>query len=240
MPKELVASVGRKEIVKSLRTRDRKDAEERYHSVRGDLVREARISQDQIDNLSEEQLLRAVQQWLDEREAEFVGNAFEASEAMSQTERVIDAQQQLDALIDFEEEESAGTIQEWADQILRRCGMSDEDHTISALGFVKPVSRTDKSSEKYQYLCDLVIRAESERLRRYTKDLKGKRTDAVDPLFAPSTNSSVQKSKQNSPSASDSALTLDDIFDRWCVETGSARHYAFAPVTTMAKMQGSS
>ncbi|HET6519983.1 MAG TPA: DUF6538 domain-containing protein, partial [Geminicoccaceae bacterium] len=179
IPLDLVETIGRTEVWKSLKTADFREAVRKYFPARAALQETLQEARRRAANgkLSVDEALRIVQAWLRETDrkaatADFGLFADDLRDALAETE------QDLRGLIEGEDAES---VQGALDRALIAAGWPARPHHVGSIA-TKRVRVAD--AEPPAELVELARRSLIEMARRRLDRLQGRPGTPVDPLFA--------------------------------------------------------
>jgi integrase len=221
VPVDLIGIMGKKEIKRSLKTGDRKEARQRIDIEAAKLKQEFSDARRKLNNqpqniadLSETDLQRMVLLWFHRAERQSARENFHTLTAQ-EFDAISDSLNHTDAVLgEPNDPTTQASVQAQADAILIDAGWSSEDHCIGSYR-VGTSANVDKANPQYHRLCELAHRAMLERVRRDQSKLRGEAVGtAYDPIFASVTAATPPESL----AADDASPPISDILDKWISE----------------------
>jgi integrase len=209
-PQDLVATIGRAEVWKSLQTADHREAVRRFYPARAALqatFQEARRLKARNGKLAGDEALRIVRAWFCEvdRKAAHVDHGLFADDLRA---ALGETAQDLSSLIDGGD---GDTVQAALDRALIAAGWLSRPHTVGSIS-TKRVRVAD--AEPPAELADLARRALAELARRRLDRLQGRPGMPVDPIFV--NGAAVHPVAPNGADGhADGGITLATLIERF-------------------------
>jgi len=225
VPQDLIQIIGKREIKKSLRTSDRKQALERLTAEAAEVSEQFAVArrklkyevERRVPDLTDHESKRLAYLWFRKREREAVEYAFQ--DPASNPAALEEARYQLFELLSGEEEVVAPVVQSAVDRILIEAGFPTKTIEAPLSGAMnKTTDRRlkrryvrvldfDKTDPAYRMLCERIHRGMIENVRRQQQRLGGQTSTTVDPAFGPEAIRSVAEGP-----------TLSRVLEMWKAE----------------------
>ena len=203
VPVDLVEVIGRREIKRSLRTGDRREAARRINQEAAEIERlfeaaRRRLRQETVTSLTEAEIRQIALSWFHSRERGEARRRWSGQGGEIGADALLEYAQDEAVLLDPEDPSVLAGVQDIADRLL------EENH-----------ARLDRTDPAHRLLCELVRRALLEASRRSRARLQGDPTERHhDDLFAGLTADRPQPQAAPSPRN----ITLDQLIERFVAD----------------------